>query len=252
VSTAQHFSSLSYAIPSERAWALFPHELSRHAFELVETSYAGRPHCWLSVISYLDRQPLFAGLGANEGFEQISYRIHVRRGAQSYQWLLNTSVGSLMAVGARHLWSHPWHLSAMEFRLSYNETQRRYQSYRLQLQSEHDNAVWDLEDSGLPLSQPAATALPNFLFDSVIRDCFGRRDGSVGTRQTRFRFLDSTRGSLKHASGDLLVRQGLLTAEELTRPSLVLLSRAVSFELDAPDVLVTAKTGCATYFKAAA
>jgi hypothetical protein len=252
VSTAQHYSQLIYAVPSERARAIFPKELRRQNFELAETNIAGHSHCWLSIVSYLDRKNLFPGVAIEEGFELTEYRVHVQREGQPYQWLLSTSVGSLVAVGTRHLWPLPWHLSAMEFRLGFDETHQRYQTYRLQMQSEHVNAMWELSDTGEPLCDLAATGLPDFVFHSVIQDCFVRRDGGVGTRQTRFRLFESKRGSLSLGRCDYLSRQGLLTTTELARPSFVQLSRSVAFEQEAPAVLAESEPASTLSFRRAA
>lgn len=238
VSSAQHFSQLVYAVPSERARALLPAELRAHQFELAKTQWAGQSCCWLSVISYLDQQQPFAGVSVEEGFEVSEYRVHVQREGQPYQWVLNTSVGSLMAVGARHLWSLPWHLSASELRCRYDERQMRYQAHRLQVQSEYVNALWELHDSGTPVTDLAdSQQLPSFLFNSLWHDCFLRRGGGVGTRQTRLRFQMCTHGTVNVGRCDFLTRQGWLTATEVTRPNFTRLSRSVILEQETPRLL---------------
>lgn len=236
VSNARHFSQIVYAIPSERARALFPAALRAHRFEPVETNVAGQSCCWLTVTSYLDQKSPFAGF-CEEAVEWAEYRLHVQCDGQSYQWLLNTSVGSLRAVSARHLWTLPWHLSAMEFRLNYHEEAQRYQTYRLQMQSEHLNALWELRDSGEPLLPNQEGPIPSFVFDPNQPDCFLRHDGSLGTRITRLRVVASTRAELIQGRCDLLTRQGWLRSTELAHPSFAHLSRSVAFEQEFPRML---------------
>ena len=236
VSTARHYSQLVYAVPSARMRTLFPTALKDQQFEVAETSMAGQAYCWLTVTSYLDQKTPLPGI-TEEGLELTEYRLHVQRDGQPYQWLFNTSVGSLGAVGARHLWTLPWHLSAMEFWLSYQEEALRYQTYRVRMQSEHLSALWDLRDTGEPLADFNTRAVPGFVTNPVVQDCFLRRDGSVGTRQTRFRLTLSTRGELLQGRCDWLTRQGWLTSTELSQPRFVQLCRSVAFEQEIPRIL---------------
>jgi hypothetical protein len=252
VSTAQHFSQLVYAVPRERAQALIPAALRSLQFELAESEDAGQPSGWLTVVSYLDQRSPVAGMPMEDSFELTEYRLHMRRNGMPYQWLFSTSVGSLMAVGTRHLWSLPWHLSAMELRLSFDEARLCYQNYRLQMQSEHVNALWELRDSGVPVSGLREAQLPHFVFSPLIQDCFIRPTGGIGTRQTRLRFQLCTHGTLAVGRCDFLTRQGWLLPHEVTRPHFVRLSRSVAFEQEAPVALLSAEAAAAQRYQSAA
>lgn len=251
VSEAHHLSQILYAIPCARVKAIFPIELSAKGFELAETNFAGRSRCWLSVTSYLDQPRNLLGRARTEAVEQTFYRLHLTRAEQHFQWLLATSVGSLATVSARYLWALPWHLSAMEFQLAYDAARQSYQTYRLQTQSESVNAVWEIADVGEPVSHFGKQLPPSLLLQPAIHDCFVRRAGGIGLRQTRFQLLNTTHGQLRQARCDLLEQLGLLTQAELLKPAVVLLCRVARFELAAPTVLQANEPATLRMLKAA-
>ncbi len=237
VAEAQHLSQIVYTLPPTRVKAIFPRELLANGFEPVETISEGHSRCWLSVISYLDQQRGLLNSARSVAFEQTFYRLLLTRGGQHFHWLLNTTVGALSAVSARHLWALPWHLGAMEFQLGYDAANHHYQTYRLQSQSEFVNAAWELADASKLVSKIGEHVPPTLLSQPTINDCFVRRTGDIGLRQTRFHLLDANRGQLLQAHCDLLERLGLLTQTELSNPAFVMLSRVASFEMAAPIVL---------------
>jgi hypothetical protein len=234
---AQHLSQLIYAIPPARVKALLPRELLAKEFAPVETLFKGRSFCWLSIISYSDQSSGLLNSARGEAFEQTFYRLLLARAGQPFQWLFHTTVGSLDAISARLMWALPWHLGAMEFQLGYDVMNHRYQTYRLQSQSEFVNAYWEIADTGETLSHAAKQIQPSLLLQPTIEECFVRRAGGIGLRQIRFRLPDANRGQLRQARCDLLARLGLLTQAELLQPAFALLGRAARFELAAPIVL---------------
>ena len=199
-----HFSLIMYSIPAERTRGLLPPE-----FELSDGQTP-----FLTITSYIDSGIRLAGGGWRDAFEQTNYRLHFR---ESSNWLIGTSLGSLTAVAQRHCWSRPWHLSAMEFQVSYDG--QRYRDYRLQTQSQWVNSYWVIEDSGEMRDRGP--------IESRTIDYFQRRDGLLGVSRSAYYDLYGTAGKLRAARCDLLTRLGLLTERELMSPTLVTLQSSV-------------------------
>ena len=226
-----HYSLIAYKIPAERAKAIVP-----DSFQVEETVQDGRHETWLSVVSVLDQGSQRDGHGV---FEQTSYRLHVLRNGNPAHFLLGISLGSLSAVAIRNLWPVPWHLSAMEFQVAYDQTEGRYRGHRLQTQSQWDNASWEISDTGelvLP-HQIQQLELPSSLSANALNNYFLRRDGSLGLLRVRYYDLAWTWGRLEHAQSDLLERLGLLTNDELTRPALVAIQHKVTCQIFSPTIL---------------
>ncbi len=198
----RHRSIISYTIPSVRLRAMLPVE-----FALGETTT-------LAIESFLD--------SGRTNFEQTNYRLHVSLHGRPCTWLLGASLGSLSGVTARHLYSLPWHLSAMEFQIALDATTDRYKKYRLSTQSQWASADWEIVDTGAP------THTENGL---DVTDYFVRRDGEIGSYQTVHQSVLATRGQLKAGRCDMLNSLGLLSAAELQRPTSVVLQRAVACEI---------------------
>jgi hypothetical protein len=228
VTEAHHYSCIVYAIPLARAKALLPAALAANGHRLAQSELAHRPVAWLSVVSYLDQN---YGCQSGAPFEQTAYRLHLQSGAL----LLDIAVGSLLAVGARQLWSMPWQLAAMELQFDYDEAASRYRSYRWQTQSARLNACWELEDGGVPLDE---SALPAFLTQPATNEYFLRRDRRLGLRRVSGNCFEKTAGVLRQGRCDLLQGHGWLTSAELAQPALVWFSRAVSLELAVPAALI--------------
>jgi hypothetical protein len=210
-----HRSVISYVIPSERVRMMVPEE-----FALNETTV-------LSIESFLDN--------GRTRFEQTNFRLHVNWQGQPCSWLLGTSLGSLSGVTARHLYSLPWHLSAMEFQVTFDVTANRYKKYRLSTQSQWASADWEIVDTGAPVRSEAPLE---------ITDYFVRRDGEIGSYQTLHQLSLATRGQLKTGRCEWLHSLGLLSAVELQHPTSVVLQRAVACEIKPvvanPGVLIAA------------
>ncbi len=197
-----HRSIMSYAIPSERVRDLVPAEFARGATTE------------LTIESFLD--------SGRTNFEQTNYRLDVSFHGRPCSWLLGASLGSLSGVTARHLYSLPWHLSAMEFQVALDSTTDRYTNYRLSTQSQWASAEWDIVDTGVPMR--SETPLE-------IADYFVRRDGAIGSYQTIHQSSRATRAQLKAGRCDLLSSLGLLSAAELQQPTSVVLQRSVACEI---------------------
>lgn len=225
----QHLSLIVYAVPAERIRALIP-----SSFEVDEVIINGRPMGWISVESFFDLN----GAG-HSSFEQTNYRLHVLRDGKPCMWLMGASLGSLSAVGARNLWPMPWHLSAMEFHVAYDQMESRYHTYSLQTQSQWANATWQIEDTGEWVGLEMIQALPASLRHSTATNYFLRRDGVEG--QQREKIVDPlfTRGQLTSAKCDLLERLGLLNGDEIKRPALVALQHNLSCQFGAPSTVST-------------
>lgn len=228
----RHVSTIVYAVPGERVRALIP-----AAFEAAEFVIDGRRLAWLSITSFLDQwQPPRHG---REAFEQTNYRLHVRRNGELGQWLLGISLGSLSAVAPRHLWSLPWHLSAMEFQVAYDQAKAQYRDYRLQTQSQWANACWELEDTGTPLDLSlncSPLGPPSQLELRTCTDYFTRRNGELGAYRTWPAPTPGTRGKLKFGRCDLLDRLGLLTKDELPHPFLIALQPSLTCRVSTPAI----------------
>ncbi|HWQ36155.1 MAG TPA: DUF2071 domain-containing protein [Blastocatellia bacterium] len=223
----QHYALLVYAVPVRRAWPLLP-----AGFEPDEFSLNGQPCALISVESFLDNGSGYR-FGHCAPFEQTSYRLHVRRRGLAGTWLLSTAVGSLTAVAPRHLWPLPWHLSAMEFQVTWDQFAGCYHEYRLQTSSQQANAFWSIQDTGQSLAFDPAAVLPALPFRATT-DWFRRADGACGEYRITRSDLHLTRAHLKHSRCELLERTGLVTSEELMRPHLVALQRRLTAQIHAP------------------
>ena len=231
-----HFSLILYALPIERTRTLIPDPLSAE-----ESLLKGNKVAWLSVVSSLDQGSQTVSRTA---FEQTCYRLHVLHNGQPANLLFGISVGSLSAVATRNLWPMPWHLSAMEFQVSYDQTEGRYHDYRLQTQSQWANASWVIKDAGKSLlaEDLKFSSLPAFLSASTVNNYFIRRDGSMGLYKVRYHNLALTSGKLNSARSDMLGRLGLLSREEFKRPSLVAIQQRVSCQIFPPTILGESKS----------
>ncbi|MDQ3010023.1 MAG: DUF2071 domain-containing protein [Acidobacteriota bacterium] len=229
IAERRHFSLIIYAVPSERVRALVPASL-----EVEETIVEGSAMAWVSIESFLDQSA-----AGHTAFEQTNYRLHVLRDGQPCHWLLGASLGSLAAVGARNLWPMPWHLSAMEFRVAYDKSKGRYREYNLQAQSQWANANWRIEDTGEWISLGKIKALPASLQNPSVTCHFQRRDGVEGRQRMRLLNPAFTRGRVKSAQCDLLIRLGLLNRNQVERPWLVALQHNLSCQFDAPALTNT-------------
>ncbi len=227
----QHFSLILYSLPAERARAVVPHPL-----KIEESSKNGGRVAWLSVASFLDQGAM---PGSHGSFEQTSYRLHVMHDGVPANWNLGLSIGSLSAVATRNLWPMPWHLGAMEFNVAYDFTEGRYRGYRLQTQSQWANATWEIIDSGKSLLENDIKhiSFPSSLSANTFNNYFTRRDRSLGSYKVRYHELAMTSGKLRVAQSDLLERLGLLTREELMRPTLVAVQRKASCQIFSPTIL---------------
>ena len=237
----QHCSTIVYAIPRDRARGLVPEGL-----EVEEGRVAGRPVAWLSVFSCLDQGKRVGFGGRAAAFEQTSYRIHASRDGEPGYWLLGTSLGSLAAVAERHYWPLPWHLSAMELRVSFDQAGGRYRDYRLETQSQWANGCWELGDTGEALSEGVGRpALPRLLSEPGAATYFLRRDGELGCYRMWSVGECPTRGHVKSGCCDLLASLGLLDRHEVARPHLVALQQSLRCRLQPPTVVEPAAYGLA-------
>jgi hypothetical protein len=231
-SEIQHLSVILYRIPVARASRLAPQSLP-----LELTLRKGESFASLSVVSYLDVGSPHEG---HIAFEQTSYRLHVTRDGQPGFWLLGISIGSLTGVGMRNMWSLPWRLSAMEFQIAYDQATGRYNNYKLQTQSQWDNSMWEIIDSGgapPPDQEPHSGCRLLSTPAQTIDHYFQRRDGAIGLYQMRYGTPALTPASLKFAHSDLCERLGLLSSDELQRPEKVAVQRQTTCQIFSPAVL---------------
>jgi hypothetical protein len=223
----QHLSLIVYAVPSERIQALLP-----PSYEVEEAVINGRAIGWISVESFLD----VTGVG-HSPFEQTSYRLHVMRNGKPCLWQMGASLGSLSAVGTRNLWPMPWHLSAMEFHVAYDQTEGRYRTYSLHTQSQWANASWQIEDTGEWISPETIQQLPASLKNPTTINYFLRRDGTEGQQREQRPAPVFTRGQLKSAKCDLFERFGLLNGDEIKCPQLIALQHNLSCQFGTPSAV---------------
>jgi uncharacterized beta-barrel protein YwiB (DUF1934 family) len=200
----QHRCVISYLIPSERVRTLVPEE-----FLLGENTI-------LSIEAFQD--------GGLHRFEQINYRLQVNYRGAFHNWLLGTSIGSFSAITARNYFQNPWHLSAIDLQISSDPMSGRYDTYRLNSQSEWSNTFFEIADTGMVILNHQRVQM---------KDHFIRRDGAIGSQQTSYLPTNTTRGILKTGRCDMLKKLGILGEAEIAYPLNVSLQRRVSFELKA-------------------
>ncbi|QQS47579.1 MAG: DUF2071 domain-containing protein [Acidobacteriota bacterium] len=225
----RHISVLLYAVPVEAAARLIPAD-----FEPAETLVGGRRVAWLSVVSFLDEGSRLDGQGA---FEQTDYRLHVIKDGRPAQWLIGTSLGSLAAVGMRNLWPMPWRLSAMEFQVSYDSSRGRYANYHLHTQSQWENAVWEISDSGEAFLDAESDLFPASLFAESVTTYFERRDGSTGSFRTRNSGSAFTKARLRKGGSEMLARLGLLSRQDAGNPVLALTQHSLTCQHYSPTII---------------
>lgn len=223
----RHFTMWVYAVPVERVKGLVPASMRLETSEL-----EGRVVAWLSVVSYGDEGPRGFGKSGIAGFEQTTYRLHVIADGRPACYVLSLSLGSLSAVAARHLWSMPWRLGAMEFEVGYDAEAERYRSYRLRTQSEVESAHWEIEEGG----EVGEGRVPGSVLSGEMDHLFRRRDGSTGRVGIGYGLLDMRSGRVIAARSEMLERMGILTAEELLKPVMVGVQNRVEARLMLPTV----------------
>jgi hypothetical protein len=227
----QHLSLIIYAIPLERVEDWVPFSL-----QIEESGKKRSKNAWLSIVSFMDH-----GTPANGRmhFEQTSYRLQIKRDRQPATWLLGISLGSLAGVATRNLWPVPWHLSAMEFDVTYDQNNHRYSNYRLQTQSQWVNANWEIGDTGEKLSVDRLKQIevPSSLYSGISDNYFMRRDDSLGLFKTHYHGWSLNQGELKSAKCDLLEGFGLLTREELKKPAMVAIQHKVTCQIFSPTII---------------
>ncbi|MFN7624636.1 MAG: DUF2071 domain-containing protein [Acidobacteriota bacterium] len=219
-----HISLIIYRIPVSRVSQYLPPGTT-----LDTTSDGGTEMAWLSVLSCIDQ-----GMG---GVENTTYRLHILSEGRPAQLVLGVSLGSLASVGARHLWQLPWHLGAMELQAAYDQANGRYSDYRLQTQSQWDNARWEMSDSGRAI-EPVSLAgmgIPKSVLSARIKMIYSRPVSQNNAGKAEPATLNShngetevvqadwmmTRAELKVARSEFLERSGLMSREELANPVLV-------------------------------
>jgi hypothetical protein len=155
------------------------------------------------------------------------------RAGEPWHLLLGISVGSLSAVATRNLWPMPWHLSAMEFQVAYDQSQGGYCLYRLQTQSQWANACWEIRDTGHSIHSDQIRESPALSSISMgaPHHHFPRADGTLGWYRLRYHDLAPRSGRLRQARSDVLERQGLIERDELLRPSLVAVQHRASCQI---------------------
>jgi len=232
----QNYSLLVYALPMERATRLIPDSFQIEEFTITGATGSETRCALVSVESCLDQG---SGYGDGLSFEQTRYRLHVRHNGEAGTWLLGTAVGSLTAVAPRHLWSLPWHLSAMEFQVLWNAAEGRYQEYRLQTSSQWANATWELRDTGIPMDFDADYASLEKQLSASLRtskDWFQRKDEMIGEYRITRSSLHFTRGQVLTARCDLLERLELVTRAELMNPLMIALQQRMTSQIYSPVV----------------
>ena len=204
-----HISLIIYRIPASRVLQILPAGTT-----LDTTIDGGTEMAWISVISCIDQ-----GMG---GVESTTYRLHVLSEGRPAQLVLGVSLGSLASVGARHLWQLPWHLGAMELQAAYDTLNGRYSDYRLQTQSQWDNARWEMSDSGRAIEPQSLKQLgiPASVLSERVRIIYSRPNCPNSETELVQADWMMTKADLKIARSEFLERSGLLSREELSHPVL--------------------------------
>jgi len=204
-----HISLIIYRLPATRVCQILPPGIT------LDTSIeGGEEMAWISVISCIDQ-----GMG---GVENTTYRLHVIAEGRPSQLMLGVSLGSLASVGARHLWQLPWHLGAMELQAAYDPSTGRYTDYRLQTQSQWDNARWEMSDSGRAIEPQSLQkqGVPASVVSQRVRIIYSRPNCPNSETEVVQADWMMTRAELKIGRSEFLERSGLLSREELAHPVL--------------------------------
>lgn len=223
-----HLSLIFYSVPSSRILTDLP-----AGVKMATSKVNGVEMAWISTISGID-----GGLG---GVESTTYRLHVVDGAMPAHLLLGVSIGSLSPVGARNLWQMPWHLGAMELQAAFDPRRGCYTSYRLQTQSQWENACWEINDTGNVVTRDDQESLgvPFSVLSEQVKLLYSRTDqpGDITSgMDVVYGGGVMTLGEIRTARSEFLERAGFLTREELANPSIVLLQQRATLQLAATSI----------------
>jgi hypothetical protein len=235
--TLLHFALVTYALPRERLDAHVPAE----RFRIDEFPVGGRRQALLSVVPFLDQDFRFPRLlpFLKSRFGQTNHRVYVtdRRTGEPAVWFLGTTLGSPVVAVPRHVWKLPWHRARYRFDCTYDDVQRRYTRYAVDIDASWCPARIELDDTG-----EAAGLLEGFasldeqtlVLTHPTTGFFRRRDESLGSYSIWHEELRMTRARHRSLYFGLYERIGLLSRTEMEQPHSVLLCPSVEFDIHLP------------------
>jgi hypothetical protein len=243
--TLRHFVTVTYWVDPS---ALRDHIHPRFEPVCVDGGSAGS-RALVSVVTFLDEDFRFVACPwLKNSFGQTNYRAYVLDTVTGKQvaWFFGTCLDSLTVAVPRYVWKLPWHRGRMNFDCRYDESAKRYASFRVVTRSNWAPARLDLRDSGV-----APDALDGFadlesalvLLTHPTRGFFFRRDGTLGTYSIWHDRMRPSVGSVSEAHYPLLQQLGLVGLGDRSNVQSVLIQRSVDFTIYLPPMQVTPDAG---------
>jgi hypothetical protein len=207
-----------------------------------------RSRALVSVVTFLDQDFRFVACPwIKSSFGQTNYRAYVldTMTGEQVAWFFGTCLDSLTVAVPRYVWKLPWHRGRMEFDCRYDDSAKRYASFKVVTRSKWAPARLDLEDSGA-----ATVALDGFsnlesglvLLTHPTRGFFFRRDGNLGTYSIWHDRMKPSEGKVREAQYPLLQQLGLVDLGDRSNIQSVLIQRSVDFTIYLPPIRVTPAT----------
>ena len=227
------------------SWAVDPAKLASHYdpehFELDLIETADGPRALVSAVTFLDADFRFVMAPfAPMVFGQTNYRFYVRDRAtgEHAAWFFGTTLGHDVVHVARGLFKLPWHPAEYTFETG-RDARGRYHVFREIVRSEWGPALYDVVDTGEPVSTTSAPGYPDedemlLRLTHPVTGYFFRTDGEVGTYSIWHEPLRLTVAKPNALHVGLFANLGLVAEVEMMRPHSVLVTPKVLFHIHLP------------------
>lgn len=231
----QHFSIITYAVPTSRFKGLFP---DRFKLDIVEIN--GEEKGLVSVVPFIDVDFTSAVFPfPNFTMGQTNYRIYIidTQTGERCVWFLGTTLDSWTLAVPRRLWNLPWYPGKVTFDCDFSEDTGLYDHYSMITEADWAPAKVILkQDESEQIELPGFTDTETGLvyLTHPLAGFYFRRDGKLGTYRVWHKKLEVLPAKLESASFGLLTRMGLVTEVEQQNPHSVLIEPINEFTIYLP------------------
>jgi len=226
-----HFALINYAVPKNCLEPYIPSE----RFEILEFDVDGRQQAMLSVVSFVDADFCFYRLFPwfKFYFPQTNHRLYVidKATGEPVVWFFGTTLGSRVVHLARTLWRIPWFGARYHVDCLFDEIAGRYKTYQMQIKSDWCAAQIEIEDTGKPVELSDDERL---ILTHPMDGYFYRLDGRVGGYAVWHELIPLTAGKPRQLYFSLYEKLGIMTKEEMQKPTSIFLCPRTPFEIYMP------------------
>lgn len=233
----RHFALITYALPKAR---LEPH-IPSDRFEIPEFTIGGQKFALLSFVPFLDVDFHFPRIIPSRkfSFAQTNHRAYVidRQTGEHGVWFFGTTLGSYLVHIPRTLWKLPWHFARYNVDCRYSETDRQYERFHYQMDSQWCSGHVEIEDTGEEVRDVEGFASYDemkFILTQPVTGWFRRLDGRIGTYSIWHEEMRMTLGHVREARFSLYENLGIFSKEEMTKPHSVLICPEIEFRILLP------------------